>query len=134
MGEAVGEDEVQGEQDEVGTFSTRNIGVQVAVLEQGVVVEGLGADAGEGVVQGEQDEVGTFSTRNIGLQVAVLVQGVVVEGLGAGAGEGVVQGQVFDVVSTRNRQKCVFFGNSVLNESDAPIAMGSDPRNLKVNK
>ena len=91
---------------------------------------------GEDEVQEEQDEVGTFSTRNIGVQVAVLVQGVVVEGLGAGAGAGesVVQGQVFDVVSTRNRQKCVFFGHSVLNESDAPIAMGSDPRNLKVNK
>lgn len=50
-GEAVGEDEVQEEQDEVGTFSTRNIGVQVAVLEQGVVVEGLGAGVGVGVVQ-----------------------------------------------------------------------------------
>ena len=49
-GEAVGEDEVQEEQDEVGTFSTRNIGVQVAVLEQGVVVEGLGAGVGAGVV------------------------------------------------------------------------------------
>ena len=83
-------------------------------------------------MQEEQDEVGTFSTRNIGVQVAVLVQGVVVEGLGAGAG--VVQGQVFDVVPTRNLQKCVFFGNSVWNESDAPIAMGLDPRNLKINK
>ena len=62
VGEAVGEDEVQEEQDEVGTFSTRNIGVQVAVLEQGVVVEGLGAGAGEGVVQGQVFDV--VSTRN----------------------------------------------------------------------
>ena len=57
---------------------------------------------------------------------------MVVEGLGADAG--VVQAQVFDVVSTRNHQKCVFFGGSVWNESDAPIAMGLDPRNLKINK
>ena len=66
-GEAVGEDEVQEEQDEVGTFSTRNIGVQVAVLEQGVVLEGLGAGAGagagEGVVQGQVFDV--VSTRNL---------------------------------------------------------------------
>lgn len=54
---------------------------------------------------------------------------MVVEGLGADAR--VVQAQVFDVVSTRNHQKCVFFGDSVWNESDAPIAMGLDPRNLK---
>ena len=51
-GEAVGEDEVQEEQDEIGTFSTRNIGVQVAVLEQGVVVGGLSAGVSAGVVQG----------------------------------------------------------------------------------
>ena len=111
------------------------VGVDVTLLGVGEgqgSEPGVGEAVGEDEVQGEQDEVGTFSTRNIGVQVAVLVQGVVVEGLGAGAG--VVQGQVFDVVPTRNLQKCVFFGNSVWNESDAPIAMGLDPRNLKINK
>lgn len=96
--------EVRGS-DAKGSFSTRDIDVQVSELGQ--------REPGEAEAVGE-DEVGTFSTRNIGVQVAELEQGVV-EGLGGGvdAGAGVVQGQVFDVVSTRNRQKCVFFGNSV---------------------
>ena len=97
--------EVRGS-DAMGSFSTRDIDVQVSELGQRE--PGEGEAVGEDEVQEEQDEVGTFSTRNIGVQVAELEQGVV-EGLGAG----VVQGQVFDVVSTRNRQKCVFFGNSV---------------------